>query len=98
MLGENFFVDARFVIVAADVGVGDEFDEIFVAGFVFGEENEVIVNVFAAGAAFLFETRTGRDVNFAADDGLDAFGADGLIEIDRAVEDAVVGDGEGAEF
>ena len=98
MLRENFFVDARFVIVALDVGVGDKFDEVFVAGLVFGEEDEVVVNVFAAGTAFLFETRTGRDVNFAADDGLDPFGPDGLIEIDRAVKHAVIGDGERAEF
>ena len=97
VLGENFFVDARLVIVALEVGVGDEFDEVFVAGFVFGEENEMVVNVFAAGAAFLFETRTGGDVDFAADDGFDVFSAEGLVKIDGAVEDAVVGDGEGAE-
>ena len=58
----------------------------------------MIVNVAAAGAGLLVEPAARRDVDFAADDRLDAFVAGGFVEIDRAVEHAVVGDGERGEF
>ncbi len=99
MGGEQFFVDARFVVVALEVGGGGEANEVAVAGFVFGEEDEMIVNVAAAaGGGFLFEAAAGGDIHFAADDGLDAGLAGGLVKIDRAIHHAVIGDGHAAEF
>ena len=53
----------------------------------------------AAGVVgFLFQPAPRRNVNLAADDGLDAFLARGLIKLNRPVHCAVVGDGERGEF
>ena len=47
---------------------------------------------------FALQSRAGRDINFAADDGFDAFRARGLIKLNRTVHRAVVGDGERGKF
>ena len=47
---------------------------------------------------FFLQARAGRDINLAADDGLDAFRAGGLIKFDDAVHRAVVGDGQRGKF
>ncbi len=39
-----------------------------------------------------------RDVDFAADDGMDAFGFGVVVELDRAEEVAVIGHGDGGHF
>ena len=52
----------------------------------------------AGGGVFFFQAAAGRDINLAADDGFNAFFQRGLVEIDGAVEHAVVGEGEGGEF
>src|SRR5687767_10717900 len=78
--------------------VRNEADEVAIAGFVFGEENEMVVYVLAAGGAFLFQPAAGSDVNFAADDRLDALSAGGLVEIDGAVKHAVVRDRKRAKI
>ena len=61
----------------------DEPDEIFVAGLVLRQQAEMMINVARAAALFFFQPRAGRDINLAADDGLDAFCAGGLIKLNR---------------
>ena len=43
----------------------------------------------------LVKTRSGRDIDLAADDGLHARCLRRLVKVDRAVHHAVVGDGDG---
>ena len=52
----------------------------------------MMVHVFASAAGLLLETAAGGDIDFAAENGLDAFVARGLIKINRAAKHAVVGD------
>ena len=42
---QQFLVDARLVVVALQVGLGGELDQVLVAGFVFGQQNQVVINV-----------------------------------------------------
>ena len=42
------------------------------------------------------ETAARRDIHFASDDRMDALGGHGLIELDRSVHGAVVGNGTGS--
>ena len=98
MRGQQFLVNARLVIIAGEMRLGGELDEIFVAGRVPGEQTEMMINVAPAAAGFLFQPAARRDIHLAADDGFDALFARGLVKINRAVEHAVVGDGERGEF
>jgi hypothetical protein len=93
-LRQDFFVNARLVVIALQMRRGCKFDEIFVADLIFREQNEMVVDVLAAGGRLLFEPRSGGDVNFAADDGLDALAPRFLPKIHRAVHRAVIRDGE----
>ena len=64
-----------------------------------GEQHEMVVNITpAAAAGFLFQPRTRRDVNLAADDRLHAFVACLFVKIHHAMHRAVVGDGERGKF
>ncbi len=55
----------------------------------------MIIGIFLPFAGIAVEAGFGRQIHFAANDGLhiDRFG--GLIELDRAIEVAVVRDGQG---
>ena len=83
--------------LAVEVGAGDDFGEVLEAGGVFGEDGEVVV-IFEAGDFFAEFFFAGGDVEFAADDGFDFGFFGGLVEIDAAVEVAVVGHGDGGHF
>src|SRR5208283_5823586 len=96
--GEQFLVYARFVIIAGEMRLGGELNEIFVASRVLRQQTEMVINVTSSAAGFLFQPAARRDIRFAADDGFDAFLAGGLVKINRAVEHAVVGDGERGKF
>ena len=99
MLGQNFLVDARLVIIALDVGGGGEPDQVFITGFILGQENQVVVNVATpASAGFLFQAASRGDINFATDNGLDPLVQRRLVKINGAVENAVVGDAERGKF
>ena len=97
VLRERLEVGARLVIKTLEVRVGDELEEVLVAGEVFREQAEV-KDGFAVvvGAAVFFEAGGFDEVEFAADERLDALGLGLVVELDRAVEIAVVGEGEGA--
>ena len=89
--GEMLTVDARLVVVAVDVRVGDQAAQVAVPGRVLGQEDQV--EGLAVGLALLRRHRARGDVRLDADDRLDALGRGGLVEGHRAVQRAVVGEG-----
>ena len=68
--GEVLAVDPRLVVVAVDVGVGDEPAEVPVADVVLREEDQV--EGLGVGLALLLGHRPAGDVRLDADDRLDA--------------------------
>ncbi len=97
-LRENFFVNARLVVIALQMRGRGEFNEILVANFVLRQQDEMVVNVLAASGRFLFQSRPRRDVNLAPDDRLDAFLARFLPKIHDPMHRPVIGDGERGQF
>ena len=95
---QQFFVDSGLVIVTFEMRRRGEAYEVLVAGFILGQQHEVMVRVAAARAALFLQAAARRHVNLAADDRRDALLPRGLIKINGAVEHAVVGDGDGGEF
>ena len=92
VLVQQLPVDARLDIKALGEARGHEIAEIAVALFIPTQQNEV--GIFVVGAVLLAVAAARRDIDLAADDGLDTRGLAGLIEGHRAVHDAVVGDGQ----
>ena len=92
VFSEVLFADAGLAVEAVERGLGGDADEVAIALFVGGEDEEVVVVVAFAGGAVVFVF---GDVEFAAEDGLDAFGLGGFEEVDGAVDVAVVGHGDG---
>jgi len=90
VLGEEVFIDAGLVIEAFEVGGGDQVDEVAVAFLVFAEQDEVVIAV-GIGAGFV----VAGDIDFAADDRVDAGGFGGVIEGDGAEEVAMIGHADG---
>ena len=88
-------VDARLVVVAVEVGVGQEPAEVPVADEVLREEDEV--ERLGVGLPLAVAHRPAGDVRLDADDRPDPLGLRGLVEGDGAVEGAVVGQGERIE-
>ena len=86
---EQPVINAGAVIKPARPRVGDEVGEVFVARFVFTQQDEVVI-IARHGAAIV---HIGADITFAADDGMDAELFGGGVKIDRAVHHAVIGDG-----
>jgi hypothetical protein len=92
VLGEIALADAGLAVEAVEGGFGGDADEVAIALFVGGEDEEVIVVVtFARGAVVLVF----GDVELAAEDGLDAFFLGRFKEMDCAVDVAMVGHGDG---
>ncbi len=87
---EVLTIDPRLVVVAVDVGVGDEATEVPVADEIGRQEDEV--EGLGVGLALLVGHRPAGDVGLHPDDRLDALGLRGLVEGDRAVQGAVVRD------
>jgi hypothetical protein len=94
VLRERFDVGARLVVETAEVRVGDQLQEILVALEISREQAEVEDGFALIGAAVFLEPRRLDEVEFAADEGLDAGVLGGLVELDRAVEIAMVGQRE----
>ena len=92
LLRQEFLVDARLVVVALQVRCCRELDEILVAGFVLRQQDQMVIDVPAAAAGLFVQSAARRDIHFAADDRLDALVTGGLVKINCAVENAVVGD------
>src|SRR6266545_4572441 len=98
VLRQNFFVDARLVVIALQMRRGGESDQVLVARLVLRQQDKMMVNVLAAAGRLFVEATAGRNIHLATDDRFDAFVASGLIKIDRAVEHTVVGDREGGKL
>ena len=90
VLGEPGLADARLAIEAVERGLRGDADEVAVALFVFGEDEEMVVVVALAGGAMV---GVFADVELAAEDGLDALLLGGVEEVDGAVDVAMVGHG-----
>lgn len=101
MLSEEFAVDAGLVVETGEEGLRAEDEKIFPAGFVFGEEDEVVA-AFAPAAVCAIGARFfgGRDVGLYAEDGFEVFFFASLVDGDCAEHVAVIGDADGvhAEF
>ena len=97
VLGEQFLVDARLVVIALKLRGGGQADEVLVTGVVFGQEHEVVIRLLAARAGLFLVPTAGRDVHLAADDRFDVFGTGGAVKIDCAEHRPVVGDRERTE-
>ena len=91
VLLEQFIIDAGTVIKAPGEGLAVQVHQVFIAGLVFAQQDQVAV--FALGVALFLHV--GAHVDLAADDGMDALRLAGLVKIDHAVQHAVVGDGAG---
>ena len=91
VLAQQIHIHARAVVKALDKAAGDHIAEIAVAGFVLAQQNQMIR--LAVKRVYLVKARARRDIDFAPDDGLDARGLRRAVEVDHAVHDAVVGDG-----
>ncbi len=77
---------------------GRKLDEVLVADLVFGQKDQVMINVAAPGGGLLIEPAAGCDIDLAADDGLDAPLARLPVEVHGPIEHPVVGDGQRAEL
>ncbi len=92
VLREECLRDARLAIEAVQGGFAGETDEVAVASFVFGEDEEVVVLVFVERGAVVVVL---ADVEFAAEDRLDGLLLHGVEEVDCAKDVAMVGHGGG---
>ena len=92
MLREQLLVDARLVVVAVQVGLGDERHQVAVADDVLGQQDHVVR--VGVDLGFLVGVAARRHVGLDADDRLDPRPAAGLVELDRPVHRPVVGDGQ----
>ena len=103
VLGEQLPVEARLVVVALEERPAGELDEVAVAGLGLGQQREVVVELLAAlgVAAGVVDPAPARralaavvvgHVGLGADDRLDALLAALLVELQRAVHVAVIGD------
>lgn len=91
---EEVFIDAGLVVETFEEAGGDEAVEVLVAFLILTEKDEVVV---AIGFGFILVILLG-DVEFAADDGVDAFGLGGVVELDGSEEVAMVGHGDGGHL
>jgi hypothetical protein len=92
VLSEIALADAGLAIEAVERRFRGNANEVAVTFFVLGEDEEVVVFVAFAGGAVVLVL---ADIEFAAEDGLDAFVLGGFKEVDCAVDVAVVGHGDG---
>ncbi len=90
MLGEQRLVDPRLVVVPLEVRQAGELDQVAVTFQVLDEQDQVVG--IAVGPSFLLMARATRDVGLLPDDGVDPGGFRLQVEIDRAIEHAVVGE------
>ena len=94
MRREQVLIDARLVVEAFEKAGRNQLDEVAIAFLVLAEQDQVVIAVgIGAGLVALL-----RDVDFAADDGMDALRFGGVVELDGAEEIAMVGHGDGGHL
>ena len=92
VLGEQRLVDPGLVVIPLQVREAGERDQVAIAGQVLDQKDQVVR--VPVGSAFLLVSRAGGDVRLLADYRVDAGGFGLQVEIDRAVEHPVVGQGD----
>ena len=92
-LGEQLAIDPRLVVVALEMRCADQLDEVAVAGIVACEQDQVVG--IPVGPALAIMPRARGHVHLTSQHGIDLCRTRGGVEIDRSVEDAMVGDGDG---
>ncbi len=85
-------VEARLVVEAFDMGIGNELDQVFIPFHIFGEKDDAGAAVVDAG--LLVGPCTYCYVCVDTEDGLYFSLLAGLVELHRAVEVAVVSEGQ----
>ena len=98
MLREQLAVDPRLVIEPFEERPRHQLDEVLVSRAVADEDRQVVGPFVAAvlGASLL--PASGRDVELAAEDRLDAGLLGRVVEVDRAEEVAVIRERDGREL
>ena len=89
MRRQKVVVNARIVVKTIHLRGGGDFEQVFVAGFIFGQQQQVAGLFIQFGVAVLHATR--GHVSFHADDGFDPGFFGGVVEFDHAEHGAVVG-------
>ena len=93
ILLKKLLIYTRLGIKALHEGSGHHLDEVLIACLILAEQDKMVV---AVDFVDFIEAGAGGHIDLTADDGLDACLFCGLIELDTAVHDAVVRDGDGA--
>lgn len=93
ILLKKLLIYTRLGIKALHEGSGHHLDEVLIAGLILAEQDKMVV---AVDFVDFIEAGAGGHIDLTADDRLDACLFCGLIELDTAVHDAVVRDGDGA--
>ena len=93
-LAKELLVHTRPVVVAVEVRGGHQRDQVLIADEVLREEHEVEGLAVSFDPRIAVEAALSRDVGLDANDWLDAGVAAERVEVDRAVEGAVIGQGE----
>lgn len=82
-------------MVALEVCRRRHLDEVSKPGRVLGQQSQMIGCITALAAGEPFGAVSRRDIGFVADDGIEASVLAGTVELDRAVQVAVVGQRDG---
>jgi hypothetical protein len=98
VLGQQLAVDAGLVVVALEVGLGDELHQVGVARRGAGEHRAVARTLVAAVLARPLESAARGHVELGAQDRLHPGLAACGVEVHRAEEVAVVGEGQRGEL
>ena len=94
---QEFLVDAGPVVKSFQVAGGGEFHEVLVALHALHQDQEVPRRLPGAPGG-LVETAPRRDIQFAADDGLDTLLVGLLVKADGSEHIAVIGHGNGGHL
>ena len=92
MLRKQLLINARFGVKALGKACGHHLDQIFVAGLVLAQQDQVAV---AVNAVHLIKASAGRNINLTADDRLDARRLGSVKKRNASIHNTVVSDGTG---
>ena len=93
--GQHLLVDPRLAIEAFEEGGRRQLDQVLEADAVLGQQRQMVTGLFVLADFAFVPPIARRDVGFVADDRVDAGRLGLLIELQRAVQIAVVGQGQG---